>query len=362
MKSRYCTNAQGELIDVDDLTVERRNARGPYICLGCGNAMLPVLGEIRVHHFRHASDAIIDCAHETYLHRAAKMAVVAGFTAACRDGRPYRLTRNRQIRCMSAAQFFPEGCSKSEAPEVFDLTQWLDCAREEIGVDGFIADVLLSKKGQAARLLVEIEVTHPCDPAKLASGLPILETKVSTEKDIDRLRRGITIDSDRARGFNLTPLTERKVDRCKICPVEQSVFVVFRSGKVLLTTQSCRALKKVLAKPSIVHWEVVTNEFSRYRFIERYDAIVRRAHYDRGIPMRTCLQCRYGGISSSGETPMVCFKQRGRTLPTGVNKATDCLEYSPIPSYEELLSVRQRQLQGRPPNLDDPESDSLIED
>jgi hypothetical protein len=137
---------------------------------------------------------------------------------------------------------------------------------------------------------------------------------------------------------------------------------VFKSGKVLLTTQSCRALKKVLAKRSIIHWEVVTHEFARYRIIERYDAILRRAHYDRGIPTRTCLQCRYGAISNSGSTPMVCFKQRGRTLPTGVNKATDCLEYSPIPTYEELMSVRQLQLQGRPPSLDDPDDESLIED
>jgi len=362
MKTRFCTNGLGELIDVKDLSVEDRNGRGPYICPGCGNGMVPVLGKIRVHHFRHTSEVDLDCSYETYLHRAGKMAVVAGFTAACREGRPYRLTRNRRVRCMAAAQFFPDGCCKPEAPEVFDLTQWLDTAADEVGVEGFIADVLLTKGGQAARLLIEIEVTHPCDPAKLASGLPILETKVSSEKDIERLKKGITIDSDRGRGFNLSPLTERKVDRCTQCPVEQTVFVVFRSGKVLLTTQSCRALKQVLAKPSIVHWENVTGEFPSYRFIERYDAILRRAHYDNGIPTRTCLQCRYGAISNSGKTPMVCFKQRGRIAPTGVNKATDCLEYSPIPTYEELLSIRQLQLQGRPPSLDDPDDESLIED
>lgn len=362
LKTRFCTNAHGELVDIRDLRAEMRDARGPYICLGCGNRMLPVLGKIRAHHFRHATDVEIDCSYETYLHRAAKMAVVEGFTRACSENKPYQLTRNRRVRCMAAAQFFPEGCSRKEAPEVFDLTQWLDCAREEVGIEGFVADVLLTKMGQQARLLIEIEVTHACDPAKLESGLPILEARVSSEKDIERLFKGITIDSDTARGVNLTPLKERETGRCTSCPNDQTVFIIYRSGKVLLSTKSRRELKKTLANPGILHWEVVTRDYARYRIVERYDALIHAAHYERGLPTRTCLQCRYGAIAKDTSTPMFCFKQRGKTLPTKINQATNCMEYSPIPTYEELLEVRNLQYIGTPPSLDVEDEDRLIED
>ncbi|HDZ53518.1 hypothetical protein LCGC14_0044740 [marine sediment metagenome] len=362
MKARFCTNTHGDLVDVKELRAEDRNARGPYTCLGCGNGMLPVLGKIRVHHFRHTSDAEIDCSHETYLHRAAKMAVVAGFTAACREGRQYKLTRNRKVRCMSAADLFPDGCSKPEAPEVFDLTQWLDTAAEEVGVGGFIADVLLTKGGEGARLLIEIEVSHPCAPEKLASGLPILETKVSSEKDIARLRTGITIDSDRGRGFNLSPLSERFVDRCSACPKEETVFIIYRSGKVQMTSQSRQRFKKILARSSIVHWEVVTDKLRGLRPVERIDAFLKAAHYEGGVNARTCLQCRYGAISNSTRQPMVCFKQRGKILPTGINKATNCLEYSPVQTYDELLQARQNRAADQPSDRDDPREDNLIED
>jgi hypothetical protein len=366
MKSRFCTNELGVLVDIQDLSPEARDAQGPYVCLGCGQAMVPVMGSIRIHHFRHRSDTEVPCSLESYLHRAAKLAVVQGFRSAHTSGRPYTLTRNRRIRCMAAEAIFPGGCSKPDAPEAFDLTRWLDEASEEVGIGGFVADVLLTKRGQQVQLLVEIEVTHPCEQEKLASGLPIAEVKVISETDIEDLLRGITIDCDRGQGFNLSSLAERKTKTCSECPHEETAFIIHRSGKLQMASQTRRRLSGMLRRGSVLHWEIVTGKHIRYRPVERIETFLEEAHFGKGIPARSCLLCRFGAISFSMKQPMVCFKQQGVTTPIGINDAVGCLEYSPVQTHADLISMRRQHAARRGPShdlyVDAYEEDNLIED
>ena len=70
VKYHFAKNEAGEIFDIDDVTVEYRDAHSFY-CIGCGAEMGARLGGKNSHHFYHTGGS--DCGFgESDLHRYAK--------------------------------------------------------------------------------------------------------------------------------------------------------------------------------------------------------------------------------------------------------------------------------------------------
>ena len=57
---------------IDIKTLSKANRIEKFTCLSCGNELIPILGEIKEHHFRHKVIVENNCSQETYLHKLAK--------------------------------------------------------------------------------------------------------------------------------------------------------------------------------------------------------------------------------------------------------------------------------------------------
>ena len=95
-----------------------------------------------------------------------------------------------------------------------NLRQYYDSCQEEVPIQGFIADLLLTKMDQEARepILIEIRVTHACEPEKIGSGLKIIETKsIDSEEDIDKILRDGFIEGENCKLYGFKDLPSKKL-------------------------------------------------------------------------------------------------------------------------------------------------------
>ena len=68
VKYKYAIDDVGEVIDIE--TVDKE-ATIRYLCIGCGQELVPKIGEKRQRHFAHKANTI-NCSKETYLHKLSK--------------------------------------------------------------------------------------------------------------------------------------------------------------------------------------------------------------------------------------------------------------------------------------------------
>lgn len=350
MQYRYTLGANNRLVDISDLTKETRHDLGPYKCLDCGDEMEPALGDVKAHHFRHKHSR--ECNRETYLHNAAKHAVFESFNDAVEAGKPFHMSRKRPIICRKYEQEFGKTCSLKSAFEDFDLTKHLQIAHIEKGIDGFVADVLLESADSKHQILVEIDVTHPCEAKKINSGLKIIETRVYDESDIAQLRLGLKIDGCKTREFNLAPLLSREAPSCEGCKSFIEVFMVYRSGKVRISRETLEEASKLAKRTDLVHFEVAQREENEFeRPAHQYDHYIRSAHFGKGVPIKSCLLCRFSDFSwypDGTEPPLQCFKKQGQSGKVGINAAANCRLFSPYKNQNHLEQRREECAARRP--------------
>lgn len=161
-----------------------------YHCPECGNEMIPKMGEINAHHFAHKVDCT--CNGESYLHRVAKET----FKKIYDQSADFILEYQTPTHCpyqldAGSCKFANKNCNSADATtRQLNLKQIFDqCLIEQPVNDGqFYADILLRNSSAASDkvLLIEFYHTHKCSADKLNSGLPIVEIKISSEKDIIR--------------------------------------------------------------------------------------------------------------------------------------------------------------------------------
>ena len=161
---RFAFNPAGLLVDALRLTAENRAV---YRCPACGGDVVPVLPTQDItQHFRHKNTG--ECNHESYLHSAAKKALVQSFLYHAKRGGYYVQLQNKL--CIS---------------DVFNKARI-----EEAEDGGTIPDITLdSKHGDNRRLFIEIYVTHRVNwHSALMRYYPTIEIPIRSEGDIERLR------------------------------------------------------------------------------------------------------------------------------------------------------------------------------
>jgi len=142
--SKYAKNPNGGLIEISNVNKSDRYALGPYSCVGCGNTMVPALGEIRAHHFKHKGGRPLVCVDETYLHNLAKLTLHKTISEAFKTGQPYIITYTQPISCDHYQDEFGIECTDQIRAKPWDIGRLYDTVELEKGTGGFVADILLS--------------------------------------------------------------------------------------------------------------------------------------------------------------------------------------------------------------------------
>lgn len=194
----YALNEEGKPVCIEEITNEnRRDCK--YHCYGCGAELIPVLGKIREHHFRHKNNEI--CDRNKYLHEFAKAAIKKRFDE--NDSFIVKFHAHMKCRKADTCIFYKQNkwpeceyeCKNDMYP--VDLKKYYDTCTNEKGFyqnssDGktkrYIADLFLSdsKKNEKEQICIEVWVTHECTNEKKQEGGRIIEIKVTKESDAFR--------------------------------------------------------------------------------------------------------------------------------------------------------------------------------
>lgn len=262
IKYRLARGSDGSTVHISAVTEENRGDFASLTCIGCGRQLIPSLGRIKSHHFRHKAVAEDPCSVESYLHIAAKETVARAFNEAIADGRPYVMEVDHMVVCRNAEALIGAVCYHSFRRTEHDLTQFYEHAEIERGVGRFVADVLLRSRGEdrAKDLLVEICVAHPCDEAKVASGLRIVEIPVRSDDDIEELRQGIRLGAKKAIQYNLNP-PDIELGECDKCPTHCGITAHYRSEKVFIDDDT---LEKLAGKYALLKTQRIGIRFTHF--------------------------------------------------------------------------------------------------
>jgi len=230
----YALDEQGVLTHILDAA-----RTGHYTCPGCKSALTPVLGEINARHFRHTHEC---CALETYLHQCAKLAFFARYEESLQEnGVPVVLELEREVHCRSPKQALliqQEVSCIRQIPARYNLSTLFNQAHleKEDSATGFKPDVMLSHQSRPGLAYIEICVTHPCTPEKIAAGIPILEFKISTPEDIELLRRGtFSVHDERMTAYNfaVSPhVSDTCINACSVGDVPIATWSLSGSGRL----------------------------------------------------------------------------------------------------------------------------------
>lgn len=335
--SRYARTSGSELINISEVDPAARYARGPYSCLACGHVLVPALGRTRKHHFKHKAGRPVDCLHETYLHQLAKMTLFTALSDAIHLGHPYYLIQYRDSVCDYFEDSFRVTCTNREMPSPQDLTTKFDRVDMEKGIDGFVADILLSSSRTSDQILLEIEVNHSCDDKKLSSGLSIVEIKVRSEADIERLKRGLDATSGSVWCYNQPPLGPVR-QRCTTpCKATGLALLLYRNGKLWFTELDLATHEKITSDHYLAASNIIDPKTSygprgwpTIR-VHLKDFMIRQAFQD-GRHVRSCMLCRNNGGRVSDHEIYCDAKDRKEWMSSS---AIGCEAYWPADSAEE---------------------------
>lgn len=187
----YAKTDKGDLIGIDQITDDnRRDFR--YYCYGCGKELVPVLGNIREHHFRHKENDI-PCDRDKYLHEFAKNVIKERFDKS----EHFYVKYNAKRKCENKdnCDLVKYGWKECYADDLYeiDLKKHYDtceCEKEyfvdtESGKKR--ADLMLfDSKDKSRFLTIEIWVTHKCEEEKKNNKIRIIEIKIEKEADAYR--------------------------------------------------------------------------------------------------------------------------------------------------------------------------------
>ena len=257
------------------------------------------------------------------------------------EGGAYPLRIEHPYRCPLSGKVGGLACREVRAQ---DLAAWYDTASVEVGVDGFVADVLLTSD-RARPLLVEIEVTHGCEPEKIAAGLRIVEVRVRDEDDVATLLDGIDTTAPNVSIHGLRP--KPRSGPCQgTCFDRARTFILFRSGKTWMGMKTLVEIRQQSRVGAVAHMEVVDGDWTeRDVTIFDIDPHVQRASFDLGKDVRSCLLCRHHAFSAGrrgGQLPIRCLEGRGNV---GHNIAADCPGFRRLSRPE--LAERRHQIAER---------------
>jgi len=315
---------EGNLLRHISGITESDRGRG-FKCPGCGEDFIFRIGKIRAHHFAHRN-SVGNCSFESYLHSAAKLTLAATYRECLQTKTPFILEFPRSIVC-DCPNANGDRCHLGEETVEYDLTQTYTDVDIECSLGSLRPDVLL--KGKSRQLLVEINVTHFVDDVKAASKEQIIEIDVSSEDDIDSLRKPrLSRYQSNVRVFNIKIEPYKRRIRAHECRKQVFAFIVYTNGKCAMANVSYGRLsipRMVQDFKTLDPHKLIPGRSGR-EFIE----LVLEAR-NKGLKVLNCHLCRYHALEVrfGVRIPKAFCKLRREQVNS--NFATECEAYRDDP-------------------------------
>lgn len=327
-----------------------RYAQGPYRCISCGNLMVPALGKTRKHHFKHKAGRPENCADETYLHQLGKNALFDALSDAIRHQRPYPLIRSQSVECDRRKSDFGIICTHRKSEFLDDLAKRFDSVELEKGVNGFVADILLTSSETGEFLLLEIAVTHRCEKEKINSGVGIVEIKIRCEEDIEPLRHEIATAAPNVICYNLQE-PAALAQRCDHpCSVNCMLFLLYDNGKAWYSQISSSQIAEFTADPNLVAWQVIDAwSYSGGRtskpLLEQFKKALVEQHLNSPNRVKSCMLCQHNNGQVGVHDVLCSWKNRKVWMSSS---ASSCIAYSPVADEVAAMKLLSSNLKWLP--------------
>ena len=189
----------GSTIDIDQVNKEKLaglDYKHDFTCPCCGKEMRAALGDHNAHHFRHIGT---ECTPNYYLHSTAEQVFYEEYKKCLDERRPFVITVYSEVQCVdSCSRYNRYDCPKRYIKKTINLTEVYTKISPEtkVMIDGrFRRPDLLLESETGKQLWVEIWVTHKTDEDK-RKDRDILEIKIESEEDIERIRSHELIQKD----------------------------------------------------------------------------------------------------------------------------------------------------------------------
>lgn len=325
VKYQYSLDENGELININSLASESRRLH-TYRCIGCGNILLPrAIGSVkRRPHFYHKEQ--IDCSGETYLHKLGKKLIKERFYGSEHFNISYPVT----IACDNSACAFRHECCKvgNQLHEV-DLKENYDICQEEVSINGFVADLLLSssKNPNIPPILIEICVSHACEKEKRNSGLRIIEIKIKDEKDLDNIfSNGMLkeiVPSWNVKFSNVEFISfKRNFKKKMTVPITRYIYASQGIAEGYLMQINCSDANYRMRKNSLLELNVFSNSCCRPELI----SVLHWLYKYKGF--RRCNICKFYYATNFEESPICRLsKKYGKPKYPNPNFAEQCSSF-----------------------------------
>lgn len=290
IKYQYAYDENGQIVSIKDYTKEESRLHS-YRCLGCGKELLPraIGSKSRKAHFYHKT--LIDCSGETYLHKLGKLLIKSKFDGSDSFLVSYQVSEKCSKLDCALKNF---RCEIDKKERIIDLKKIYDTCTEEVVIEDFVADLLLtnSQKPNIPPVLIEICVTHSCEDRKRSSGLKIIELTIKNEQDVvdfitEKILEEPLFQFDKKKKVEFISF-----NRNLKLPMEVAVSrYIFRAGlpeNGYVTSVKCKdALYKSL-KDSIVELNIVGDLYS-----DKVGIDVPLSWMSKNKNLRRCLICKF---------------------------------------------------------------------
>ncbi|MCP4672955.1 MAG: hypothetical protein GY857_16805 [Desulfobacula sp.] len=316
IKYQYALNKQGIPINVAQLTDENRQE---YICPGCYNVLIPILGKIRQKHFRHKT--ILKCSFETYLHQIGKLLFEKTYKTALAQKIPYTITYFVPRKCNACQHSL---CEIPQTTKTWDLTKQFKFINVEKQDGQFIPDLLLKTQSQE-KIYIEIAVTHKAEKNKIDSKTRIIEFCIEQESDFEILMQNhISVEDERISLFNFFP-QPIVGDYHQKCNKLIYYFVVYKSGKCILTSKNRFQFHRFKKYSASLYIKIV-----EYNHPDIFIKEVQTA-FLQGVSVKNCFLCRYHALNTCvHDTKPIFCKFYKKTKDS--NFAFECEIFRPDPN------------------------------
>jgi hypothetical protein len=290
MKNLYALDKHERLVHIKDVN---RDEKGKYTCCACNGELIARKGKIKAHHFSHKSEG--NCSYESYLHKVSKLIFFTEYSRCLVAKEPFHIEIIHKRTCTSCESLegIQQICKLKNKTKTFELTTYFDIIEIEKGVDGFIADILLSSSSSEEKLLIEFAVTHPCERNKLQSGLKIIEIALTNEKDLKCINYNyisLAYRNIEFHNFNYKH-TKGHLHNPKTCERTFDFFTIRPNNNTIKIQQPISQIISTISKENFKHFKVLDNQTDGYSGRHFIDLVVEYASKD--TKFKNCFACRF---------------------------------------------------------------------
>lgn len=183
----YAFDSSGNFVHIDKVA---KGLACDCYCPSCKEKLVAKNGGMkRIHHFAHASGVDCERGYETMLHQLAKLRVQEAFLSK----EVFYIDFEYRSYCphVKTCTFVRYGNCYISTHKRFNLKKIYDSCEQEVQYDSINRrsdlKIFSSKNPQLTPIYIEFFVTHASDVSKLHNGGKIIEVKIESENDIQRI-------------------------------------------------------------------------------------------------------------------------------------------------------------------------------